>query len=339
VTTNEIPVGPTAPDQIITASDGNLWFTRTDGSVGRLTPKGMLTIFTAPTSGAQVVGLTAGPDGNVWFTENGAARVAVALNVPDPNRAAIVRQYRTSLARVPSAAEIHFWETEFFRNGLNPVGAAIRGSPEAQTRPIQLLYTQELKRLANDAELNFWLGQLQTRGRTVVATGIETSAEARTQLVRGWYFTYLDRAPLFGEEQSFVSQLLGGTPELQVLSQLLGSTEYINRAPVIVGQGGISNPPSYVTALFQQLLGRSPTGDELQARLNQLATQSPVAVAQDLLFSAEYRRRVTTGYYGTLLLRTTAPTAPEVENWVRATTDPLRIRIGLESSNEFFARG
>jgi virginiamycin B lyase len=339
VPTNEFPAGSLAPDQIITAADGNLWFTRTDGSVGRLTPRGGLTVFTAPTSGAQIGGLAAGPDGNVWFTENGAARVAVALNVPDPDRTFIVQQYRTFLARLPSAAEIHFWQNEFFLHGIGPVRVAIAASPEAQARPIQLLYAEELRRPANDAEVAFWQGQLRARGRTAVASGIETSPEARTQLVRSWYSIYLDRVPLFGEEQPFVSQLLSGVPEAKVLSNLLGSAEYINRAPIILGQGGASSPPAYVTALFQQLLGRAPSAPELQARLTQLETQSPVAVAQDLLFSAEYRRRVTTGYYGSILLRMLPPTAPEVENWVKGPPDLLLVRIGLESSNEFFARG
>src|SRR5205823_12326014 len=127
-------------------------------------------------------------------------------------------------------------------------------------------------------DFNFWLGQLQTRGRAFVATGIETSGEARAQLVRGWYFTYLDRAPLFGEERPFVNMLLGGVPEVTVLSRILGSTEYVSRTPIIVGGSAPLTNATLITALFRQILDRDPTPDELQAREGQLNSQPPSAV-------------------------------------------------------------
>jgi streptogramin lyase len=39
--------------------------------IGRITPTGMVTIFMTPTANSWCTGITAGPDGNLWFTETG----------------------------------------------------------------------------------------------------------------------------------------------------------------------------------------------------------------------------------------------------------------------------
>jgi virginiamycin B lyase len=81
------------PNAITTGPDGNLWFTETDGNrIGRITPGGQITEYTAPSPilrreyGAACgqegpFGITAGPDGALWFTErsnNKLGRITVA---------------------------------------------------------------------------------------------------------------------------------------------------------------------------------------------------------------------------------------------------------------------
>jgi streptogramin lyase len=56
-----------SPSGIITGPDGNLWFTEGVG-IGRITPKGKVTEFSAGIS-KETKSITAGPDGNLWFTE------------------------------------------------------------------------------------------------------------------------------------------------------------------------------------------------------------------------------------------------------------------------------
>ena len=41
-------------------------------AIGRITPDGAITEFTAASPAAARSGITAGPDGNLWFTETGA---------------------------------------------------------------------------------------------------------------------------------------------------------------------------------------------------------------------------------------------------------------------------
>ncbi|HET9342974.1 MAG TPA: hypothetical protein VFO25_08685 [Candidatus Eremiobacteraceae bacterium] len=56
----------------ITSAGGNIWFGEADsGAIGRVTPSGVVTEYGIPGSGTTAVYLTAGPDGNVWFTDGG----------------------------------------------------------------------------------------------------------------------------------------------------------------------------------------------------------------------------------------------------------------------------
>ena len=60
------------PFGLTVGSDGNLWFTSfAGGSIGRITPTGVVTTFTDPSvNGPRSI--TSGPDGNLWFTSYGA---------------------------------------------------------------------------------------------------------------------------------------------------------------------------------------------------------------------------------------------------------------------------
>jgi streptogramin lyase len=71
---------------ITAGPDGNLWFTESGlDRVGRITPAGIVTEFSkgisreaqgpAETPGSVPIGITAGPDGNLWFTEYQGNRI------------------------------------------------------------------------------------------------------------------------------------------------------------------------------------------------------------------------------------------------------------------------
>ncbi|MBZ5634919.1 MAG: hypothetical protein LAO55_17495 [Acidobacteriia bacterium] len=72
VTLTEYPV-PTAgsfPRQIVTGSDGNLWFVENMANqIGRITTAGVITEFVVPTAASGPDWITSGPDGNLWFAE------------------------------------------------------------------------------------------------------------------------------------------------------------------------------------------------------------------------------------------------------------------------------
>jgi streptogramin lyase len=69
------PIGYSPPNpglaDIAAGPDGNLWFTESQTHlIGRMTPAGVITEFTIPTTNGAPFGIAAGPDGNVWFTES-----------------------------------------------------------------------------------------------------------------------------------------------------------------------------------------------------------------------------------------------------------------------------
>jgi sugar lactone lactonase YvrE len=71
----------TFPFGITAGPDGNLWFTKPAGAIGRITTAGVVTeyssglTFGSPGGYGAGNGITAGPDGNLWFTEVVADRI------------------------------------------------------------------------------------------------------------------------------------------------------------------------------------------------------------------------------------------------------------------------
>jgi streptogramin lyase len=66
------------PEAMAFGSDGNVWFTETLGlinNIGKISPAtGIVTEYNVPNSG-QLNGITAGPDGNLWFVDGGPCKV------------------------------------------------------------------------------------------------------------------------------------------------------------------------------------------------------------------------------------------------------------------------
>ncbi len=81
VTEFSLPTAANVPESITAGPDGNLWFTETTsttsiqqhepqiGKIGRATPAGKISEFSLP-EGTLPEEITAGADGNLWFTEN-----------------------------------------------------------------------------------------------------------------------------------------------------------------------------------------------------------------------------------------------------------------------------
>jgi streptogramin lyase/putative cell wall-binding protein len=63
---------------ITAGPDGNMWFTERSGTIGKITPAGVVTEYAAADGAG--LGLTAGPDGNLWFAtgENSIGRMTTA---------------------------------------------------------------------------------------------------------------------------------------------------------------------------------------------------------------------------------------------------------------------
>jgi streptogramin lyase len=68
---------------IAAGPDGNLWFTEPNGNrIAKVTPAGMFTELTVPTTASGPFGITTGPDGNIWFTEQTPAANKIGRVTP-----------------------------------------------------------------------------------------------------------------------------------------------------------------------------------------------------------------------------------------------------------------
>jgi uncharacterized protein YkwD len=216
--------------------------------------------------------------------------------------------------------------------GMNNV--QVNFSPEDDAY-IQKLYQTDLGRTASTGEIAAWENVLQGFGGvSAVARGIATSAEARTRLVDSWYVAYLGRPAQGGEEQGWVTQLMQGATEEQVQSAILGSPEFYYRANVLENSSKAGN--SYVAALYSILLHRGAAALEIDGWSASLTSANRSLVALGFLESNEYRSDVVMGFYSTFLHRNSPPSAGEVANWAGSSLDISAIRIGFESSSEFF---
>ena len=197
---------------------------------------------------------------------------------------------------------------------------------------VQALYRYELGRNADPTGLTGWMGRFEgPDGQAAVVSGIVNGAEGRNRLVGIWYQTYLGRSAT-SSEISTSATLLAGQTEEQVLSKILGSTEYFNRAQTR-GFGGTANE-NLVLALFQDLLGRRPA--DVGFWVSRLQTRGQEGLALDLLQGSEYRGIVVSGYYTDLLGRTGSVDGPT--RWASGTRDCEPSASCSSPAREFFIR-
>jgi hypothetical protein len=204
----------------------------------------------------------------------------------------------------------------------------------AQERYIQALYEAELGRAGTLAELDGWVSLLNRSGPQAVVAAIHGSTEAKDNLVKSWYREFLGRSPGSGEEMGWVNMLLAGKTEESVLSQILGSTEFYQRAQTLVTSG--TPQQRYIQELYQSLLHRTASDSEVAGWMGYLEGGQQV-VAADFLSTPEFRSNIFTAYYETLLHR--QPDAAGLANWVNSTLDIGAVQVIFETTTEFMTNG
>ena len=245
-------------------------------------------------------------------------------------------------ANVPDSDIANFGGVDYLTNYSGSAGGSdfILSVLTPQQRFVEALYQDDLGRagdLNSPVDAGIWVSLLNQGTATPadVAAGIVQSPEARDHLVKGWYQTYLGRAPMGGEELGWVDLLQQGQTEEQVLSQILASDEFFSDAQNLVATG--TPQERYVEALYQQVLGRTAIGAEIADWDSDMAQSESAAVALGFLTSLEYRTDLVTSYYTTLLHR--VPDAGGLDAWVSSNLDSCQIRIGFEASPEFYVNG
>jgi Domain of unknown function DUF11 len=169
------------------------------------------------------------------------------------------------------------------------------------------LYLNVLHRPVDPAALLIVENSL-TSGHThqEVALGVLSSAEYRQDLVQSDFREFLHRDAKSSELANLVNFLINGGTDEQIMAQIFGTTEYFNLS------GG--NNDNFLTQLFIDLFGRTPSSSERTAETNQLSSgQTAQQVAQGLLNTQEYRQNLVQADFLKFLLR--APTSVELDNF------------------------
>ena len=161
---------------------------------------------------------------------------------------------------------------------------------------IQELYLDDLGRAGSKAELDGWVSVLHGAGgtRSLAAQDIAGSMEGRDHLVKSWYLAFLGRQANGTEELGWASALASQSDE-QVLSQILGSQEFFNRAQTL-GFGDTADG-NYVRALYKLLLNRTASSGEVAGWVGQIPAVGQQGVAIGFLMSTEFRTNDFEGYY------------------------------------------
>jgi streptogramin lyase len=123
------------PYNIVKGPDGTLWFGEI-GHIGRITTAGLITHFPLPGQNTSATGVSAGADGNVWFTNPGANTVGRI------SPTGTIRQYplpkrNAQPAGIASGSDGHLWFTEAGVSRIASIGTTV---PEASLSSRVLLF-------------------------------------------------------------------------------------------------------------------------------------------------------------------------------------------------------
>jgi hypothetical protein len=191
----------------------------------------------------------------------------------------------------------------------------------------QAFYLANLKQVGTNPGPQAGLLQPPGDTRLLVADLVQRSTEAFTCLVQAFYAHLLGRAAAAGEAGGWVSMLLNGQTEEQVLSAFLSTAEFYTRAGALVPAG--TGDERFIRALYDLLLQRPASDAEVSGWLGALPGLGRGGVASALLASVEYRSRRVEALYQDLLGRPAAPA--EAASWAGSPFDLLTIRLLFEN--------
>ncbi len=199
---------------------------------------------------------------------------AIAFSTENVERV-IGQDYTNLLHRSGSPAEINGWVGRVEAGmTLNQVDALFTGSAEyvndhygAGPDYVAGLYQDLLGRTPNTAEVNGWLGQLDNHvSPQAVASVIANSTEHLADQVTADYVQYLGRTPSGAEVSGWVNALRAGENDLNVVSDMVASSENFNRYG--------DSPRNWLMGTYESVLDRPADAKELQGWLNVLSVNN-----------------------------------------------------------------
>jgi hypothetical protein len=218
--------------------------------------------------------------------------------------------------------------------------------PNVDDSYVAAIYHKLLERNPSKAEVKVWSKQFAREPYEYIAHNIFYSVERSAKTVNNWYKTYLGRTPSQAEGQPWVSLIVAGKNEEQILSKFLGSKEYIARQ----GSG-----TAFINSLYNHFLGRNASQAAINSWFRDYGNPpNYYEVAKAILTSKEYQIREITSYYDRFLDRHQGPVSGfastkafsrqgigprEVSDWIFANVSPHAARYQMLWSREFIKNG
>jgi uncharacterized protein YkwD len=161
---------------------------------------------------------------------------------------------------------------------------------------IALLYHDLLGRVPAPGEIQGWQDQLASgASRGSIVEGFLGSQEYANHVVTQWYEQYLHREPDAAGLANFSQELLNSGSWDSVRMGILTSPEYF----AVHG----ATASGFVQGLYQELLGRTPSGTEASGWNSQAGAGQQSAVVGGFLGSQEFKTDEVTNYYASFLRR------------------------------------
>ncbi len=200
-------------------------------------------------------------------------------------------------------------------------------------RYIGRVYGDLFGRGVDPAGLAGWRNALLSgQPRISVANAITYSREYRTGLITDSYDYYLGRQPDSVGLEGWLGAMGRGLTIQQMEAGFLGAAEYYENAG--------NSDATWVTRLYQHVLGRTPADSEVQAWVTALHRSNRYEVSLGFLMSSEHLATVVNGHYLTLLDR--GLDSEGQRGWVRAIQSGTRLEAvigGIVASDEYYAKG
>jgi len=213
-----------------------------------------------------------------------------------PASATIAAGSLTYLIAFATGATSYQW----YKGNAGDTSTPVAGVGPSSDRFINQLYIDLLGRTADAAALSTFNALLAGGGtHNDVAAAVLVSAEYRQKLLTDFYSTFLHRPILPAEVSFWGPAFAAGMTDEQIESQILASPEYFALA-------GSSNS-IWISHVYNDVLGRSPSAPETAAFLSLIGSSSRLNVALAILNSGEAITRRVQQAFPRLLHRTATP--------------------------------
>jgi lysophospholipase L1-like esterase len=212
-------------------------------------------------------------------------RMSEDMRCRDHNRSSLNRSQRRS---TPGVYGLEGLEGRELFSAQTPL---ITDAAPYSTALVQGVYHDALGRTADSDGLNLFVQQLD-QGQAIdqVTMSVTYSGEYAADFVQSAYQQYLGRAADPGAVSFWAHALQSGVTQEQVVAALVASDEFYTRA------GG--SDVAWVTAAYEDVLGRAPETSALDSAIRQLAAGATRdAVAYALTTSLEYERQAVAEEY------------------------------------------